>query len=69
MPINVRLLSDKRPVKRRAANVQEVGYVLAGFAFVDEFSSVVDLLCRQFRLAAKLHAPALRCLHSGAGAF
>ena len=59
----------KRPVKRRAAHVQKVGHVLAGFAFVDQLPGVVDLLRRQFHLPAKLHASALRGLHSGAGAF
>jgi hypothetical protein len=45
-----------------------VGHVLAGFAFVDQFPGMVDLLGRKFHLSAKLHAPALRGLYSAAGA-
>jgi len=35
---------NKSPVERRAANVQEVGDVLASFAFVDQLPRVADLL-------------------------
>jgi hypothetical protein len=42
---------------------------LAGFAFIDELSGVVDLRPRQFCFSAKLHASALSGLHSGTGAF
>jgi hypothetical protein len=56
-------------MERRAAHVQEVSEVLPGFALVDQLPGVVDLLWRQFCLPAKLHASALRGLHSGACAF
>jgi len=35
--------TGERPIKHRAAHVQEVGDVLAGFALVDQFLGVVDL--------------------------
>lgn len=59
----------ERPVERRAAHVKKIGHILAGFTFVDHFPGVVDLLGREARLPTKLHASALRGLHSGAGAF
>ena len=61
-------LTGQRAVERRASHVQKVGNVLPRLAFVEELPRVVDLLRRQFHLPTELHAPALRGLHSGAGA-
>jgi len=36
----------QRPIERRTVHVQEVGHVLAGFAFVNQVPGVVDLLRR-----------------------
>lgn len=36
--------TGKSPVKRHSAHVQEVGHVLAGFAFLDQFPDVLNLL-------------------------
>jgi hypothetical protein len=58
---------NKRPVKRRASHVQKVGHVLAGFAFVNQLPGVLDLVCCELHLLAKLHSSALRRLYSGAG--
>src|ERR1019366_5294720 len=54
---------------RRAAHVQKVGHILAGFAFVDQLPGVGNLLGGKFYFPTKFHAPALRCLHSGPRAF
>jgi hypothetical protein len=57
------------PIERRAAHVQKIGHVLAGFAFVNQLPGVFDLFRREFHLPTKLYASALRGLHSGAEAF
>ena len=38
-------------------------------AFVDQFTGVVELLWREFRLAPEFHTAPPRGPHSGAGAF
>lgn len=58
-----RLESGERAGKRWAAHVQEVGHILAGFAFIDQLSRVVDLLWCELHLPAKLHASPLRAIH------
>jgi len=47
--------SSKRPVERRAAHVQKVGHILAGFAFVDQLPGVGNLLGGKFYFPTKLH--------------
>jgi len=63
------LLDIQRPIERRAAQVQKVGHTLAGFAFVDHFAGVFDLLGREPHSSTELHSPALRGFDSGSGTF
>src|ERR1022692_4552218 len=58
-----------RPGECRAAYVQNVSHVLAGFALVDQLSGVVDLFEDKLRPPAKLYAATLSCFYPGAGAF
>jgi hypothetical protein len=60
---------DKRSVQGWPAHIQKVGHIPPGFGLVDQLAGMVNLLDGKPDLAAKLHASALRCLHSGAGAF
>src|ERR1700674_5317542 len=47
--LSFRTLGLQRPVKRRTTHVQEIGHILPGLAFVDQFPRVADSL-RPFRL-------------------
>lgn len=58
-----------RQVKGLPSDFEQAGNVLPPFPGVDRFAGVFDLLRRQFGLAPKFHASALRGLHSGAGPF
>jgi hypothetical protein len=62
------LLLLQSPVKRCLMHVQERGYILRPFAFVNLLPCVFDLGGGEFRLAAKRHAALLGFLDSGAGA-
>ena len=53
---------DTSAVKGRAAPVQQVSDVLAGFTFVDQFAGLLDPLGLQFRVPAKLQPASLRRL-------
>lgn len=61
------LSRDNSPVEGGAADFEQVADVLAALPGVDQLPGVADLLRREFRLAPKFNAPALRVLHSGAG--
>src|ERR1700749_2232793 len=53
---------DTSAVKGRAAHVQQVSDVLAGFTFVDQFAGLLDPLGLQFRVPTKLQPASLRRL-------
>jgi hypothetical protein len=38
-------LTTKRPIPDHPAHVQQIGYILAGFPFLDQLPGVLDLLC------------------------
>ena len=59
----------KRPVRGDVVDLEQVGYVLAALAVLDQLLGMGYLLRRKFRLASEFRAPALRGLHYGAGPF
>jgi hypothetical protein len=58
------------PIKRGARNFEQIGYALAVvFAFLNQFTGLVDLLRGEFALASKFNPTALRGFDPGASAF
>ena len=63
-------LLGKRPVKGGAGDFEQVGNALAVvLALVDKLAGVIELIRCEFPLTSEFHAPALRGLDAGVGAF